>query len=160
MQFSDQFRSRVISQLCKGIARVFQKLLRYFNGTIISTFFVPLFPVWSVNFILGSNESLVALALVKSAIAPLATAATFLQNCHKIPDVFEELSLYSIKLYIGITTLIYWASSICVLLILLMQVVNGAQFLNITFLSTSFGAPAVPVFETVIVPLTSIYASL
>ena len=41
-----------------------------------------------------------------------------------------------------------------------MQLENGTQFLNITFLSASFGAEAVPVFATVIVPLTSIYASL
>ena len=37
-QFSYQFRSRLISQLIKGISSVLQKLLRYCNGTIISTF--------------------------------------------------------------------------------------------------------------------------
>ena len=41
-----------------------------------------------------------------------------------------------------------------------MKLVNGAQFLNITFLSALFGAAAVPVFATVIVPLTSTYESL
>ena len=41
-----------------------------------------------------------------------------------------------------------------------MQLVNGARFLNITFLSLSLGTAAVPVFETVIVTLTSMYASL
>ena len=41
-----------------------------------------------------------------------------------------------------------------------MQLVNGVKFLNITFLSVLFGAAAVPVFTTVIDPLTSIYASL
>ena len=43
--------------------------------------------------------------------------------------------------------------------ILLMQLVNGAQFLNITFLLALFGAAAV-YCAAVIVPLTSIYASL
>ena len=41
-----------------------------------------------------------------------------------------------------------------------MQLVNGAQFLNITFLSLLFGAAAVPVLLTVIFPLTSMYASI
>ena len=40
-----------------------------------------------------------------------------------------------------------------------MQLVNGAQFLNITFFLALFGAAVVP-FATVIVPLISIYASL
>ena len=51
------------------------------------------------------------------------------------------------------------ALSICVLLISLIQLVNGAQFLNITFLSLLFtAAPAV--LLTLIVPLTRIHASL
>ena len=53
------------------------------------------------------------------------------------------------------------ALSICVLLILLIQLVNGAQFLNITFLLILFAAaPAAAVLVTLIVPLTRIYASL
>ena len=43
-QFVDQVRIKLISQLINGISRVLQKLLRYFNGTIISTSFVPSFP--------------------------------------------------------------------------------------------------------------------
>ena len=48
-----------------------------------------------------------------------------------------------------------FALSTCVLFISLIQSVNGAQFLNITFLLLSPAPPA-----TDIVPLTSIYASL
>ena len=40
---------RVILQLIKGVSSVLQKLLRYFKGTIISTFFVPPFPVFTVT---------------------------------------------------------------------------------------------------------------
>ena len=55
----------------------------------------------------------------------------------------------------------YLALSTCVLLIPLMQLVNGAQFLNITFLSELFSlAPVAAVLLTLIVPLTRIYASL
>ena len=51
--------------------------------------------------------------------------------------------------------------SICVLLISLMQLVNGSQFLNILFLSSLFAAAAATaVVLTLIVPLTRIYASL
>ena len=40
---------------------------------------------------------------------------------------------YSVKLYIDITISMPWASSNCVLSISLMQLVNVAHFLNITF---------------------------
>ena len=53
------------------------------------------------------------------------------------------------------------ALSICVLLISLIQLVNGAQFLNITILLVLFtAAPAAAVLLTLIVPLTGTYASL
>ena len=55
----------------------------------------------------------------------------------------------------------YLALSISLLFILLMQLVNGAQFLNITFLLTLFAAaPPAAVLLTVIFPLISTYASL
>ena len=51
--------------------------------------------------------------------------------------------------------------SACALLISLMQLVNGAQFLNITFLLVLFAsASEATVLLTVIVSLTRIYASL
>ena len=53
------------------------------------------------------------------------------------------------------------ALSTCLLLISLMQLINGAQFLNITFLLVLFAsAPAAAVLLTLIVPLAIIYASL
>ena len=55
------------------------------------------------------------------------------------------------------------ALSICVLLISLMQLVNGAQFLNATPLSLSsacLAAALSPAPVIVIFPLTRIYASL
>ena len=39
-QFSDQVKIRLISQLIKGISRVFHKFHKYFNGTAILTSFV------------------------------------------------------------------------------------------------------------------------
>ena len=65
---------RLIPQLITGISRVFQKLLKYFNGTIISTFFVPPAVVTSVIF----YEAL-SLAVEESVIAPeLIKAGSFL----------------------------------------------------------------------------------
>ena len=50
------------------------------------------------------------------------------------------------------------ALSTCVLLISLMKLVNGAQFLNVTFLLVLFAsASTAAVLLTVIVPLTRIY---
>ena len=74
---------------------------------------------------------------------------------------FSRFITYSIKLYIGITISMYSALPIWVLFILLTQLVNGAQFLNITFLLVLFAATAASVvLLTVIYPITSIYASL
>ena len=67
-----------------------------------------------------------------------------------------------IKLYIGITISISWALSLSVLFILLMYLVNGAQFLNITPLFLSYNCFAVslsPASVIAIVPFTSMYAS-
>ena len=49
---------RLTSQLVNGISRVLQELLKYFNGTIISTSFVlPSAGVFPVIFILDLNDS-------------------------------------------------------------------------------------------------------
>ena len=57
-QFSDQVKSRLISQLINGISRVLQKLLNSFNGTTFSTFFVlPSAGVFPVILILDLNDS-------------------------------------------------------------------------------------------------------
>ena len=53
---------RLISQLIKGISRVFQKLLKYFNCTIILTFFVPSSSVTPVIFCLNLNKALLSAA--------------------------------------------------------------------------------------------------
>ena len=55
----------------------------------------------------------------------------------------------------------YLYLSTCVLFNLLMESVNGAQFLNITFLFLLFGAEAsASVFGTVIASLTIMYVTL
>ena len=59
-----------------------------------------------------------------------------------------------------ITTSMSVVLSICVLFISLMQSVNGAQFLNTTFLFPLFGVATIPVFGTVIVLLIAMYGSL
>ena len=88
--FDDHVKIRLTSQLMKGFSKVVQKLLKYFSGTIISTFFVPLFPVLPVIFNLKLNES-VRLSSVNSVITSLALAfqaGISLQYCHKLPVVF------------------------------------------------------------------------
>ena len=48
-QDGDHVKIRLTSQLINGISRVLQKLLKYFNGTIISASFVlPLLGVFPV----------------------------------------------------------------------------------------------------------------
>ena len=88
-QFADHLRISSNLQLIKGVSRALQKLLKYFSGTIISTWIIPLLLVWPVIFVLKLSES-VALAPLKSTILPsLFTAGISLQYYHKLPDVFE-----------------------------------------------------------------------
>ena len=57
-QVNDHVKMSLTSQLIKGISRVFQKLLKYFNGTIISTSFsLPAAGVFPGIFILDVNDS-------------------------------------------------------------------------------------------------------
>ena len=57
-QFKYQVGMTLILQLFNGISRVFQKLLKYFNATIIWTVFGPSFPVEPIIFCLNLNEAL------------------------------------------------------------------------------------------------------
>ena len=60
---------RLISQLIYGISRVLQKLLKYFNGSIISTFFVTLSPVEPVIFRSNLHEALLPGKLERAPVS-------------------------------------------------------------------------------------------
>ena len=75
IQFFDHFNSRLISQLIEGVLSVLERLLRYFKGTIISTSFVPPFPVYPVICCLNSSEALLLLSARKSIILLLLSRA-------------------------------------------------------------------------------------
>ena len=87
-----------------------------------------------------------------SGFPAAVTGDSSLLNCHKRPEVSEQLSLYSVKLYIGIAISRYSASSTCSLFMWVMHFVNGAQFLNPTQVLRS--PPVALIF-----PVTRIYAS-
>ena len=58
MQPTDQIRTRIISQLITSVSRVPRKLLKYFNGRVISTSLVlPLTVVLPVIFVLNLKVS-------------------------------------------------------------------------------------------------------
>ena len=113
-QVDDHVKMRLTSQLINGFSRVLQKLLRYFNGTIISTSFsLPIAGLFSVIFILDLKDS-------ESAKLSFGLS---LYYCHKLPDVWDY--------YINILSIIY----LCI--ISLRQLVNGTQLLNATPLPLS-----------------------
>ena len=57
-QADDYVKMRLTSQLINDLSRVFQKLLKYFNGTIIPTSFVlPSLGVFPVIFTLDLKDS-------------------------------------------------------------------------------------------------------
>ena len=69
MQVDDHVKIRLTSQLIKGISKVRQKLLNYFNGTIISTSFsLSSLGVFPVIFTLNLNDSELAKLLFGSSL--------------------------------------------------------------------------------------------
>ena len=68
-QSLDHVVSRLISQLTNGISRVLQKVLKYFNGTIVSKFFIlPSAGVFPVIFTFYLNDSESAKLLFGSSL--------------------------------------------------------------------------------------------
>ena len=89
--------------------------------------------------------------------------ASYLWYFYKCPDVFELLSLHSIKFSIDIATSVCFILPICELFFSLIQLVNSVQFLNITFLSllsSYLAAASAPTPVIVMVPLTNMHALL
>ena len=151
LQFVDQLK--IISQLISGISRVLWKVLKYFNGTDISTFTVPVPSVLFKELYLNWNESESAVLLSCSS----------LQYGRKLPDVFQQILLYYINLFIGIITSRPLALSAWLLFISFKHLLNGAQLLTLTYLSFLSSAIAIAPAAcpaTVIVPLASAHASL
>ena len=109
-------------QLINGISHDLQRLFKYFSGTTIFTpFFVPSVSALTIRLALylieGASLSLVTFALpvISSLLKP-----------YKLPEVSEQLSLYSIKFYIGIVIPIKSVSSAKVSFISVLQFLNGA----------------------------------
>ena len=141
MQFLDQFRSRLISQLIKGTWRVLQKLLRHFNGTIISTFSVPLFPAWSFFFIV-LNELVSVLSSLKSLILLSSVKPVYFYNIaikfHLFLKNYHYILLnYTLKLLHQ-----YHEHHLIAYCLLCLPVSKWRTILNITFLLTLFAAAA------------------
>ena len=80
----------------------------------------------------------------------MTRALTHQRPVHSAADDDFEILLYSIKLYIGVTTSISFALSTFVIFILPLQSVNEAQFLNIIIFSLLFGLAGAPGFGIVI----------
>ena len=153
-QFTNQANIRFISQLTRGISRILRKLLKSFNDTAISTFFVlPAAGVLPVIFVLNLNDS-------ETVILSLG----YLLYCHRPHDIFPQLLLYSIRsLYsiwyhkIQVSCIIYWSiiyfvdavSKWCI-------ICATCSFLSLAFLAVA----SVPAQVIVMVPFTSMYTSL
>ena len=76
------------------------------------------------------NEILILLSVGKSIISPLSLkAGSSLNYCNKLPDVFEKVPLYYIKLYTAITWSMSWASSTCVFWLLTLYVPHDLSFI-------------------------------
>ena len=117
----------------------------YFKGTDIAAFVVVVVLVLPVNFNLYLNDS-------ESAMLPFGSST---QYCQNFLDMLKKLSLYSNKLYTGLTTSKISTISTFVLSVSPMELVNGVQFLNITHLSC-LSSPLTAVMAF----LTSLYGRL
>ena len=114
---------RLISRLINGIAIVFKKLHKSFNATITSTSFaLPSTGVFPFIFILDLNDSDSLKLLFGSHLCNIVTNfQMFLNNHHFILSNYTFALLYQrLQSYF-----------FCIILSLL-QLVNGAQFSNIT----------------------------
>ena len=84
-RFADQVKIRLTSQLIEGISRILQKLLKYFNETIISTLSIlSLLSVLPVNFALKLNGSVVLAPLNSKKFSLSFTVCKFLQYCFQM----------------------------------------------------------------------------
>ena len=80
---------------------VFQPFSKNHLDILIEPLFVTFFPVCPVIFF-NLNETLLLLSAEKSLMLLLSSkVGSSLYYCHKLPDVFEQISLCSIKFYIG-----------------------------------------------------------
>ena len=103
----------------------------YLNNLVVQLFLLHLlfhlFSVLPIILALYLNEGELS-SLVTFALSTISS----LLKPDKLPDVLEQFSLYSIKLYIGIVILIKSASSTRVPSISVEHFSNGAQVLNAT----------------------------
>ena len=79
---------RLISQLINSVSRVHQKLLKYFNGTIISTSLVQSLSVLPVVFCLNLNDALSP----GESLNKTVKACLSLEYCYTPVDPFELVS--------------------------------------------------------------------
>ena len=78
--FLDQVKLRLISKLINGFSRVLQKLLKYFNGTAVLSYFV--LPA-------AGDFPVILILYLKDSDCVTLSFGSYLQYCHKIPDVFK-----------------------------------------------------------------------
>ena len=130
-QFLIQLNSGWILQLMKGISSDRQKLLKYLRGTVIfASFNTPLSPAAAgfpkMRHLYLDDIDLSEVRLL--GFPSLVMGNSYLLDCHKLPDMSKELSLYSIKLYIGIFISMFSAVSICSSFKWVMHFANDAVF--------------------------------
>ena len=135
-----QVKSRIISQLINGISRVLQKLLKYFKGTTISTFFLlPSSGIFPVTLILDLNDSDSVILSFGASLYYCHILLPYALICIIAINLMFLNSYQCILLNYTLTSqyLFFLAWYIWVLSILLIHSVNGAKFLNVTFLFLS-----------------------
>ena len=97
IQLGSHVNESSILQLINDISKDLQRLLKYFGGTTIFTsFFIPIFSVWPIRFDLYLNDDELFGIWLSSTAKSTFPSISSLLNCHKLPEVSEYLSLYSI----------------------------------------------------------------
>ena len=110
---------RFTLKLIRGILNVLNKLLKYFNTTVILTFLTSA-GIFLVILAINLNDS-------ESVILWLRI---YLRYCHKVPNVFVWLLSHSITLYITITPSQFFCIVYFGIIISLMLSKNGTQILK------------------------------
>ena len=110
--------------------KISKKLLKYYSGTAIFTFLNTLLLLSAVDFPMKLDLYLKDIELsveTFSGFSVFVRGDSCILNCHKGFKVSEQLSLYSIKLYIDIRISWLSAPSMCSSFMWVMHFVNGAQ---------------------------------
>ena len=98
-KYADEVRIRLAPPLINGISKVLKKLLRYFNGTIISIIVCSIISCLTCYFCLNLNDVLLLSSRKLIKLSVLFKTGSSLLCCHRLLEFFLSNSYYILLNY-------------------------------------------------------------